>query len=362
MKQLQDTRLTHSQIQTALTCPRKHYIQYVLGLRPATQAKALRIGSAFHQGLDLWAKGQDIETAKNDALVMFDGSAKGIQMTDEENFDYLIDRQILWYLLQGHFWRWETVNTGIKFLASELSFEIPIVNPDSGRSSRNYVLAGKIDGVIQFLETMRIAIMEHKTRSGEIDPEADYWQRLRIDQQISIYYIAGQKLGLNPDLIYYNVVRKPMIEPKQIPLMDELGVEIVLDANGERVRTKDGKRYRRTGDKDFGYVLQTRKESPDEYGQRMIEDMQSRPDFYFARKEIPRTSIQMEDAQQDIWQMTQVIRDCDCHGRWPRNTGACIGFGRCPYFLLCTNSWDIESEEIPDGFIRVDNVHQELDE
>jgi hypothetical protein len=361
MKQLTDTRLTHSQIQTAMTCPRKHYIQYVLGLRPATEAKALRIGSAFHQGLDLWAKGSDVEEAKRSALAMFDESATRISMTEDDHFDYLVDRQILWYLLHGHFWRWQEENITIKHLASELSFEIPIINPDSGRASRNFVLAGKIDGVIQF-DDGRVAIMEHKTRGGDISPEADYWQRLRIDQQISIYFIAGQKLGYKPDMIYYNVARKPEITPKQIPLVDDEGVKIVLDAHGERVKTKDGKKYRETGDKEAGYVLQTRQETPEEYGQRVINDMQVRPEFYFARKEIPRTQIQMDDAQQDIWQMTQVIRDCDKCGRWPRNTGACIGFGRCPYFLLCTNSWDIESEETPDGFIRVDNVHQELDE
>ncbi|MBE7558244.1 PD-(D/E)XK nuclease family protein [bacterium] len=53
-----DTRLTHSQRRCLDTCKRKHYLAYVLRIRPRTDGRALRIGSAVHHGIHLWTMGK----------------------------------------------------------------------------------------------------------------------------------------------------------------------------------------------------------------------------------------------------------------------------------------------------------------
>ena len=45
--------LTHSRMESFKRCRRRHYFEYEVGLRKQTDAKALRMGSAGHEGLDV---------------------------------------------------------------------------------------------------------------------------------------------------------------------------------------------------------------------------------------------------------------------------------------------------------------------
>ncbi|MBE7561339.1 PD-(D/E)XK nuclease family protein, partial [bacterium] len=67
-----DTRLTHSHRRCMDTCKRKHYLAYVLRIRPRTDGRALRIGSAVHHGIHLWTMGKPRETAVAGAIERFD--------------------------------------------------------------------------------------------------------------------------------------------------------------------------------------------------------------------------------------------------------------------------------------------------
>jgi hypothetical protein len=208
------------------------------------------------------------------------------------------------------------------------------------------------------LPDSRLALEELKTCGQDIGPESDYVKRLRIDAQISLYFDAAKKTGHDVQTVLYDIIRKPTIRPKSIPVLDDAGLKIVLDqTNGQRVFKKDGEPRRSATD---GQIMQIRIELPQEYGDRLTADIGERPDFYFARYEIPRLDADLIEARFEFWQMGQLLRDCEKFGRWPRNTGSCIGFGRCPYFELCTGGYEIESGIIPAGFVRVDDVHQEL--
>ena len=180
-----------------------------------------------------------------------------------------------------------------------------------------------------------------------------------IDSQISIYWAAAHAKGHAIETTIYDVIRKPTIAPRQIPLLDSDGIKIVLDANGDRATKKDGS-PRQSADSKLGYVMQTRQETPTEYGERLTLDIGQRPDFYYARQEIPRLQADLDEGAWDVWQTAKMIRECQKFNRWPRNTSACVGFGRCQYFKLCTGGYDPQSSETPDGFVVVDNVHPEL--
>jgi hypothetical protein len=109
-------------------------------------------------------------------------------------------------------------------------------------------------------------VMEHKLLSEDLTEGAAIWRRLRVDHQISLYVLAARELGYAVDGVFYDVTRKPTIAPCPIPMLDVDGVKIVLDANRQRVKNKDGKSWRQTSDTEKGYVLQTRPMEPEEWG------------------------------------------------------------------------------------------------
>ncbi len=343
MKQL----ITHSRQACFKECRRKHFFAYELMLRRIEDAKALRIGSAVHGGLE---RLPDLEAACN--------SVRAAYATCPENFDaywWAIEQETVLRLICGYQWRWGEAK--LEMLAPEKAFRLPLVNPRTGRESFLFDLAGKIDGVVR-LEDGRLAVKETKTASDDLLDDSDLWRWLRIDQQISLYISAARRLGFQVDTVLYDVIRKPTIQPTPVPLTDEAGVKIVLDAQGQRVRTKDGKKWRETGDTAAGYVLQTRPMTVEEWGDKLSADIAERPDFYFQRKEIPRLDGDVDECVTELWEIQQTLREAQRSGKWFRTVTKNCAF--CPYFEPCTTGFDPESGEVPPGFEYVTDPHPEL--
>jgi len=350
--------VTYSELQCADTCLRKHKIMYGLKLRRMADVPALRIGTAIHKALDLAAGYMEPNEAI--AIVREDYAAYEPTLSVEEALHVAYENEMVAQLLACYFWYWEEQNSRMTPMKSELSFSIPIRNPHTNRALK-WRYAGKIDKLVQCENTPYLSIMEHKTTSQDITPDSDYFKRLRIDAQIGLYFMAAKTLGYDVGEIIYDVIRKPQLRPSNIPLLDEDNVKIVLDNDGERVRNKDGKTWRQTGDTALGYTLQTRKETPSEYGDRLRADIASRPEHYFARRVIARIDKDVEETKQDVFDKAKRLQYHESINSWPRNTGACIGFGRCACFDLCTNSFNLDAGIVPDGWERVTNQHTELE-
>lgn len=312
-----DHRLTNSQLSTAKTCLRKHQLAYVLGIRPDRDAMPLRMGKAFHLGLDEKSKGKSADESILSAIATYDKAAPHFADAEHET-DWLVEREIVSCLLSAYFWRWAEMDAALTVVASEMAFEMPLLNPETNRASRKYVYAGRIDKIVR-LSDGRLAVMEHKTSGSDLTPESDYWKRLRIDSQISNYCLGARHLGHHVETVLYDVTRKPSIRLKKT-------------------------------------------ETVAQYSERLIADIGARPEWYFARREIPRLEADLTEAAFDLWQTAQIVGDCDRLNRWPRNTSSCVGFGKCAYFDLCTNAFNPETSEIPPGFLRVVDPHQELAE
>jgi hypothetical protein len=349
-----DQRITNSRANTFKTCARRHLFAYELGLRKEHEGMTLRFGSAVHIGLDIHKKGGTVEDAIRQAVEAYDANHP------DYGDGWLVEREQIARLLSGYFWRWSVMP--LEIVASELTFELPLVNPETGKPSRTFMVAGKIDAIVR-LEDGRLAVMEHKTTGDDLDPTSDYWKRLRVDSQISIYWQAAKDAGHDIETVLYDVIRKPTIKPKKVP------------AGKLKAAMKDPKSV--TPDEAFGTLAEIwlrntyygepcewrddlADETPAMYGARLTADIAARPDYYYARQEIPRLAADLEDGRWDCWQTAKMIRDCQLNNRWPRNTSACIGFGRCPYFDLCTNGFDPSLGVVPDGFVRVEDVHAEL--
>lgn len=342
--------LTNSRRNSFGACHRKHYFEYELGVRPISDAESLRFGTLIHHGLEAWFlhlwEGSDSALSHAQAAILANAPQAGA--------DLFVQVTAL-TMMAGYHRRWIDAGDVREVVAVEQHFEIPLVNPDTMGQSRTFRLAGKIDVIVRLADGCTV-IVEHKTSSEDLAPESRYWTKLAIDGQVSGYYQGAKGLGYDVEGCLYDVLRKPSIRPSQVPVVDADGVKIVLDANGERVRTKDGKKWRETGDTAQGYALQVRPETVEEWGERLAKDIAEQPDKYFRRLEVPRLDADLVEYMGDMWAVGREIAEAQNSGRWPKNPRSCDVYSGCPYFEVCAGR---ESIDNPHVFQRVD-IHREL--
>ena len=323
--------LTHSRMASARRCLREHYYRYELGIVRYTEAQYFKVGHAIHQALETWHSTKDAD--KTVAAL---------------NLDDAYDQITALVLIDGYIDHTQPLN----FEVAEQEFHLPLINPESNYPSRTFELAGKIDGLTAD------AVVEHKSTTEDIGPDSDYWLRLRVDPQISLYALAS---GRNK--VLYNVVRKPSIRPKQVPELDADGVKICIDdITGERVKNKDGKTWKQSA--CDGCHLVSRIETPEEFGERLREDIKSRPDFYYARREIPILDDHLEEFRREVWQQSKLLLECQNSGYWFRNVNK-FTCGNCQYAPLCLQSIQVYVDpetglvQVPSGYVKAE-PHGEL--
>lgn len=297
--------LTSSRLKAARLCQRFHHIQFGLGIRPVVEADVLRFGTLFHKGLEAWW------TAPNNRLEA--GLAALAGEADP------IDRIKAEELLRGYDARWG--QDAYQVVAIEAKFETELINPATRRPSQNWRLAGKVDGIVIDNKTRKL-LMEHKTTSEEIGSGSTYWQRLRMDLQLSIYFQGAKALGHEVEGCIYDVIKKPKLQPYAATPLES------------RKYKKDGTLYA---------AQREHPESPEEFRLRLREAIASDPNAYFQRGEVVRLESEMEEAMYEIWQTAQQIRESELAGRAPRNPDACIRYSTpCPYFDVCSGTASLD--------------------
>jgi hypothetical protein len=311
--------LTHSRLACFRACPRRHLYAYEYGLRPILDSEPLRVGKAFALAVETQATGGDVEAA-------LEGQVK-------DPFEFALVAA----MFTTHTSRWANESPE-EHVAAELPFEIALRNPDTGASTPIWKLAGKIDRIVRLADG-RLALKEYKTTSRDFAPGADYWLKLQLDSQLSIYLLAARELGYDVTTILYDVMRRPGLRP--------------LKATPKEARkfTKDGALYKTQRDKD---------ETPDEYAARCASTLVEDPVRSFARIEIARTDSDLEEARAEIWTEQLVIREAQRSGRWYRNPEACVSTTgvKCDFLSVC--QFQDLATRTPQGFRRVENVHEEL--
>jgi CRISPR/Cas system-associated exonuclease Cas4 (RecB family) len=324
-------KLTATMLNTLLGCMRKFFYRFELGLQPTVTGEALSFGSAWHRAMEARWKGESAEAALAAAVAE-------VQNLDELQVATLAG------LLRGYYAYYK--NDPIKELMPEQEFAMPLAR------SRTFDAAGKIDG-LGTLSDGRKVLLEHKTTSDPIDAESDYWLRLRANLQIMQYVHAARAHDFNVEVILYDVVKKPAIRPKEIPVLDESGKKIVLDATGQRVMKKDGSPRESAGD---GMKVQTRQESSEEFGDRLAADCAERPEFYFARREVPILDQDLAEFEIQRLALSRLLlllrrdmkRADKPHQAWPRNCGQACSY--CDYSEFCLQNISVDRDNPPAGF------------
>lgn len=320
---------------TLLACPRRSYWRFEVGLVRDTHSSALRFGSAWHAAMETRWKGGTYEEALTAALQSAPDATEDVVATISG-------------LLCGYYERYDT--DPIREIYPEVEFRHPL------EGSRTFDVAGKIDG-IGLMHDGRLALVEHKTTSSAIGPDSDYWIRLRFNPQVLQYVHAARLSGWDIETVVYDVTRKPAISPlASVPVLDDEGRKIVLDAEGQRVIKKDGE-PRESGDAAKGYTLQTRPESYDEYATRLADDCRNRPEFYFARREVPILDQDLEEFVIQRRELARLVLNFRAAARkarrpahaWPRNLSE-LQCRMCEFSSFCLQNIFPEANTPPAGF------------
>jgi hypothetical protein len=328
--------LTASRMGTYLRCPRAHYWACEVGLRPTKVGLALRLGTAWHAGMEARWKGKN-----------YDDALKAALGTSEE-LDELTCSTVA-ALLAGYYWYYGKRETFGKLLPElEFNYQLP--------GSETFSAAGKVDGLGQLTDE-RTALIESKTTSDSLAPESDYWLRLRFNPQVFQYIDAARNGGWDISEVIYDVTRKPTIRPKMINDLDKDGLKIVLDAQGKRVFLANGK-PRLGGDTAKGYYIKEHRETPEEFGARLLADIQSRPEHYFARREVPilDDEISAFEAQRlTIANTIEYHREVEAslakpEDAWPRNVDV-RNCKFCSFSSFCLQNLSVDRNSPPSGFI-----------
>ena len=176
--------------------------------------------------------------------------------------------------------------------------------------------------------------------------------------------LGARALGVNCETVIYDVFRKPAISPKDaVKDLDENGLPYVLDADGNRCIKRDGT-PKKSADSAKGETYRTHAETPDEYAERLRDDILSRPDFYFARREVTVTDAQLEAFMLQERMMAGQIIDARANGRGaerrglPYESAFMMNVGKmtcdmCDYAPFCLAGQTIDAAKPPPGFANV---------
>lgn len=308
--------LTNSMRNKFASCHRAFKFCYEELKRPIKTSDALNFGTAMHQLLECY---------------WLNAEAEFPQVDDEYT------AMTLKALFDGYKARWEEYDRNTyETIGTEMRFDAPLMNPETGGVSKTFHLSGKIDALAREKTTGKVVIVEHKTTSQDIGPGSDYWRKLPIDGQVSGYYCGAEALGHQASTCLYDVIRKPTIKPYKATPEDK------------RKYNKDGSLSKACREFD---------ETPDEWYERLSADIASRTDYYYARIEISRSDNDLLEYLFDMWAVSREIADAQRMNRWSRNPQSCSVFGTCEYFGVCTGEQDIDDVTV---FRTAERANEEL--
>lgn len=313
---------TQSSLNEWHICKRRFKHKYVDLVRVATKGRALNVGIVFHAGGERFSLGDKLNTI-----------LQSMQAETSKAADFWAtpEGQIEWYrvraMMRAYYHRWDSDRKNWEVLAVEREF---IVELPGGLK-----VGGKWDLVIRHIPTNQIIVIDHKTSSDEIaSVGADYWQRLTIDKQVTIYAYAAEKIfGESIDVIW-DVVKKPTGKPIMKTRVAKRKAETQMEFEARKAEVM---------------------ESLDEFEERLFQKMIAEPDTWLVRHQIHRTNEQQQQVISDIEEACQEIATYS--GTYPRNSGACQAkYGTCAYLGVCTGLETLDSER----FEQLETAHPEL--
>ena len=195
--------LTYSALNTFRNCPRKYKLRYLDHLRPQAQPDSLAFGSVIHEALERWYRLPADSHRPLAILDFLDATYPNRQANEHEKARWHLARA----MMTGYARRYACEPFDV--LEIEKTFEGQIRNPDTGRQSQTFTMAGKVDGIVRLDGEVYLA--EHKTASSLT---GDYLDRLWTDTQIALYSFYLRELGYPVVGVIYNILLKARLQQR----------------------------------------------------------------------------------------------------------------------------------------------------
>lgn len=218
--------LSYSLLAKFIVCRERFRLRTVEGLTPDGKKDAIEFGSIFHKALELYAKGY----TQSKILAHFRTLSRTKNKRSRESFDPLLCR-IATTMLPMYTSHWKHELAQIKYFETEKDFEI-LHNTGLGHL---IPLRGKRDE--GFIKNGKLWLQENKTKSQINEELIIQTLSQMLQPMLYLYSFQHDYPGKEIGGILYNIVRKPN--------------------------------------------LQQGKDSENNYIQRIVNDIESRPDHYF---------------------------------------------------------------------------------
>lgn len=371
-------------------CPQAFRLAYREGLRLDKDTDSQRMGTNWHGCHEVYANALT-EAAAADSQTITDPKdwsdyalAQVVQHLDfqyekvpswKTAEEWELEKTILLISFVGYLWYWQ--NDQVEFLASELPFNLPLHMPRTGLplSMEEVQRVGKIDHVIRWHGL--IGALERKSTSRAIDSQSDYWEKSAKDTQVSMYAMAMRDMygkGILPKEVelaslfkgagtfgntLYDVWHKPTIKPAMLSQKDTAEFCTSMEYYGEHFQNVithtdgegaidlvevDGVKCEIEVGKKAGTVAI--RETVKMYSARLLHDIQERPEFYFARREIARTDADIKKFRGELYAIYQAQKAFSQHNLWYENESQCRATFACSYIPIC---YGPGAEKVCDG-------------
>ena len=347
--------MTVTRLKSFARCPRHHDFQYVQLRRPIEQPHPLRFGSAWHDGvLDPRWRRLGPPPEERVAPLAFAVAKQRLSAYDAAALEVMS---------AAYYTRWHDDFDKYEVLAVERDFLIDL------ETEHGVVrVGGKVDAIVRRRSDGTVWAVESKSTSEDITPDAKYWDRIRLDSQVSIYLLAAGTIVNEPITgMIYDVVRKPdapkyATPPEKRKFTQGKGCKLCggkAGVQGSGRRTADCEACAGpecatcggTGKLPCAACTETPgwKEAPrlhanqrevdetvDAYRERIIDEYAEAPNDYVRRQEIQRLDSELDAGANDAVVSTLLMAQTMAIGYAPRNPGACHLFGRtCEYAQVC---------------------------
>lgn len=248
-------------------------------------------------------------------------------------------------LMAGYDARWR--DQDYRPVDVELYREAPLVNPETGATSRTFRIAGKLDVVARDARGM-LYVIDHKTTSENIeDANSMYWRQLVVESQPSQYMLLEWMNGRKVAGAVWDVIRKPTIRPRKLSRAER--ARVVGEGRWFGARVSEHDRTCLAGVDEC--------ETPAMYEARLVADIAETPERYFQRRSVPRLDGELVEYAQETSDVAQEIRLARLTGRNYRSSGACIQYSSpCEFLGICSGYDTPDSER----WRKAENVHDEL--
>ena len=323
--------LTYSAMNCFRNCPRKFKLRYVDHLRRPESPEALAFGNVIHGALELWHTLPADNRRLLAVLDFIDSQYPNRGVDAKEKANWHLARA----LLMGYAERY--AQEEFEVLHVEKEFEAEIRNPDTGRLSQTFTVAGKVDGIVR--AGNELYLLENKTASMLT---SDYLDRLWTDTQIALYCFYLRQQGFPIVGVIYNVLLKARLQQRA----GETDEEFEARRTALAAKNKSGKS-----------TAQRQEPESDEQFSARLHEWYARPEA-FHRERIYLSEDRLAMLQEEVWEITQQYLDARSRGKWLMNTSNCFSFQRpCEYLPYCQSGFN---PNVRDNLFQVVPAHEEL--